>query len=623
MNKLLFFLTFLTLNSQINLYSMGQQKKSISKNDLGYSLFNECMFGTDIKKIQDLLDQGADINFQSKRGKTALMIAIGTPNYNLELIKFLIDIEGINLDIRSNDGATALITAIDKKNDEIAKLLINKGANLDIQDLYGRSPLILAIQLRNTYIASLLISSGANLNLKDNEGHDALQWAISQRNDRIISMITIQDKTNDHFCEIAQKLKEEFTEQLFDSESPSLEKLKILFDKYPLDVNTKKEYLGSKFVEAVEYEKDKLIKILIEQDINLNYQDEDGYTALMRAVENDNIEIVKILINKKVNLDLVDRYKYSALTIALDQEKEEIALLLIENGANLTIETNDKTTAITIAKKWKNAKIEKLINQKLFENAIKQLSLKPKQHNTDTKKSVNDKSLKKQNKQAPPLSKKLAKKVEKNKKQLTKKKNIELLIQYAKEDNEKEITELLESFPEIIDEKDSNGFTALMHACKQCSVDTVKALLKKNANTEITDSLNGHTAFTLAALEILNISKMIETNKNDAQLIQLLEYYKEIVKELCKAHANIEIQDKQGKTILEKAQSTGPEIYEFFKSLKKRTCAQCLEETDSLKLCGKCRKVGYCSELCQKNNWRAHKVICGQVISTDYEETVD
>jgi len=619
MKKLLFLFTCLALNLQVNLYSMSQKK--LGYEALGLELIMSCMKGS-LEEATNWISKGADINYKNQYGKTPLINAIGTRNYNYDLVKFLIDIEGINLDIRSNDGATALITAIDKHNNEVAELLIKKGANLDIQDLNGRSSLILTIQLDNTYIASLLISSGANLNLKDNEGHDAFLWAISKRNDRIISMITNKNTTNDHH-EINQGLKEEFTDQLFDSTSPSLKKLQILFDKYPLDVNAKKEYLGSKLVEAIEYGKDKLIKILIEQDINLNYQDEDGYTALMRAVENNNIEIVKILINKKVKLDLVDRYNYSALIIALDQEKEEIALLLIENGANLTIETNDKTTAITIAKKWNNTKVEKLINQKLFENTIKQLSLKPKQHNTDTKKSTNDKSLKKQNQQTPPLSKKLAKKVEKNKKQLTKRKNIELLIQYAKEDNEKKIVELLESFPEIIDEKDHNGFTALMYGCKQCSVDTVKALLKKNANTEITDSLNGHTAFTLAALEILNISKMIEIDKNDAQLSQLLEDYKEIVKELCKAHANIEIQDKQGRTIFEKAQNSNPEIYEFFKNLKKRTCAQCFEETDSLKLCGKCRKVGYCNELCQKNNWRAHKVICGKIVDTDYEETVD
>jgi ankyrin repeat protein len=57
---------------------------------------------------------------------------LGAVNDNkIDDVKTLIK-AGANLNIQNEKGDTILMIAIDKKNSEIAKLLIENGANLDI-----------------------------------------------------------------------------------------------------------------------------------------------------------------------------------------------------------------------------------------------------------------------------------------------------------------------------------------------------------------------------------------------------------------------------------------------------------------------------------------------------------
>jgi len=50
-------------------------------------------------------------------------------------------------------------------------------------------------------------------------------------------------------------------------------------------------------------------------------------------------------------------------------------------------------------------------------------------------------------------------------------------------------------------------------------------------------------------------------------------------------------------------------------------CRYCYSHSDTLKLCGKCKKRKFCSSECQKKDWTTHKVFCGKVgeLGFDFE----
>ncbi len=61
---------------------------------------------------------------------------------------------------------------------------------------------------------------------------------------------------------------------------------------------------------------------------------------------------------------------------------------------------------------------------------------------------------------------------------------------------------------------------------------------------------------------------------------------------------------------------------EFEESIKEKfdmnkMCVNCgKNNTKEFKKCGKCKSAYYCSQACQKENWKQHKQICGQLHTT-------
>lgn len=55
---------------------------------------------------------------------------------------------------------------------------------------------------------------------------------------------------------------------------------------------------------------------------------------------------------------------------------------------------------------------------------------------------------------------------------------------------------------------------------------------------------------------------------------------------------------------------TEPKQMPNFPNPKKKICLWCDEFDENLKLCGKCKSAGYCSQSCQISHWPTHKLLC-------------
>lgn len=86
----------------------------------------------DIKTINELLDQGADVNEENSffcRGGTALKVA--SSQGRVDMVKLLLD-RGADVNLASGDmGWTALSCAAYSGNTEVAMLLIERGADIN------------------------------------------------------------------------------------------------------------------------------------------------------------------------------------------------------------------------------------------------------------------------------------------------------------------------------------------------------------------------------------------------------------------------------------------------------------------------------------------------------------
>lgn len=96
--------------------------------------------------------------------------------------------------------------------------------------------------------------------------------------------------------------------------------------------------------------------------IELNIQDEYGWTVLMSASQKGYTEIVRLLLEKGANPNIQDQNGWTSLTWAIQSGHIDVVRLLLEKGANPNLRFNKYSpTAITFAFKGGHTDIVKLL----------------------------------------------------------------------------------------------------------------------------------------------------------------------------------------------------------------------------------------------------------------------
>ena len=84
---------------------------------------------------------------------------------------------------------------------------------------------------------------------------------------------------------------------------------------------------------------------------DINYQNEQGSTALMLASEGGQYHVVKLLLLNKddLNINIQDKYRWTALIIASTNGHHQVVELLLSKNPNINIQKNDGWTALMFA----------------------------------------------------------------------------------------------------------------------------------------------------------------------------------------------------------------------------------------------------------------------------------
>ncbi len=98
------------------------------------------------------------------------------PIYNDDIIYNLLA-RGVDVNVRNNDGESALHMAVIYYDDFVEPLL-KAGADIDVQDNDGETPLMILCQYRNEEEACYLLRQGANFQLKDRKGKSVVDIAL-------------------------------------------------------------------------------------------------------------------------------------------------------------------------------------------------------------------------------------------------------------------------------------------------------------------------------------------------------------------------------------------------------------------------------------------------------------
>ena len=108
-----------------------------------------------------------------------------------------------------------------------------------------------------------------------------------------------------------------------------------------------------------------LIKQYKMNGLNLDLQDDSGWTALHFAAQENSPEIIELLAGSKANLNIQEENGRTPLFIAIFDRNVKSAITLLENGADIKVNNNSGVSPMSFVTK----KVNKWINENLITNS--------------------------------------------------------------------------------------------------------------------------------------------------------------------------------------------------------------------------------------------------------------
>ncbi|MEK6982505.1 MAG: ankyrin repeat domain-containing protein [Candidatus Micrarchaeota archaeon] len=373
-----------------------------------------------IEAIKFLLKNGADINAQNNGGTTALIMAtmIGDSkivklliengadtnlttnsfglrsfsmstrtniweefiygNYNALMITAIrrdikiaeILINKTNLDVKDNDGQTALMFATYSGADKIIKLLLENGADVNVQDKLGRTALMISRELSK---AKLLIEAGSDIDLVDICGNNALFYAIRHGKQKVMELL-IDNGANVNARNFEGQIGSMFLGEWSISSEENLKTYEMLLNK-EADFNAKDLNGNTVLMHAIarhsESHGPELVAFLIENGADVNARNSDGFTPLMFLNEKHSHGrrsiVGEMLLNSGADVNARDSNGHTVLMRSIEYASPEVVKLLIDNGADVNARDLNGHTALWYAIESKSSGVIKL----LIENGAK------------------------------------------------------------------------------------------------------------------------------------------------------------------------------------------------------------------------------------------------------------
>lgn len=506
------------------------------------------------KHFEILLSHGADLNKRDLSGKTLLHYVVTSRFTNQ--IKTIVE-KGADLNAYDADGNTALHVAVLKSNLAVQKLLVESKADVNLRNNPRKSPLYLAFEKSKTDSINYLLQNGADINLPDLTGRTTVFVSIDQKNLKLLTLSL--DSNGNPNTEDTKSIRP----VVFAIEKGFTQGLEVLLNR-GADVNAKTPEGESLLFYALEKKNLTAINLLLKKGLNVDSKNLSGKTLFELALQKNDSNLLKLVLDAGANPNQILSTNKNPLEDTIESSKWALSDILIQKNADLLTPNPSGYLPIHLASRKSGLRIvEALLKKNVPVDAL------------NLKTNETSLSLALENKQIAIAKFLLTKKADPNHKQkdgvslifsTIERKDAEAFkllvsagadLQSLNEEGENLITEVCKldidkKEQKFADEtikllvtkglnpntKNKRGLSALHIALNRNRIDTMSQLITLGADPNLTDN-NGLTVLHKAIQKFL-------TSRDTSQS----ESYKKLVLFLVERRANINQQDKLGKTIL-------------------------------------------------------------------------
>ena len=259
----------------------------------------------DLEVVEALLSKDAEIYVEDRNRCTPLMLAAGRGH--IDILLHLID-HGADFDVKDGHKRTALHYASKRGDLKVVEALLSKGAEIDVEDVDHCTPLILAVVYRKFAIMCHLIKAGANVKCLVDHFSGSEKGSYFGKGPLLHALsYTIKNK---HIAEAGVLI----------TNGVGIEG--------ELDINPPRTALTL----SAENGHDSLVRTLILQGVNVNYQDQArGRSALHFAASSNHIQCGILLVEAGADLRLKNRDSHTPLDLASKELKDAIIQTLSFN----------------------------------------------------------------------------------------------------------------------------------------------------------------------------------------------------------------------------------------------------------------------------------------------------
>jgi len=293
----------------------------------------------DVRMIEQLIDDGMDINCTDGQGWTPLHYAAGWEEDNVEVVKLLLT-KDAHLDAVTRDDSeeTPLGRSIAAGHRRCAVALLNWGANPNKENGFEERPLYWAIANEDKKLVELLIEHGVDVNLGVERGRPPLHVAV-MRSDKELVETLLEAKAN-----VNARDADGFV-PLHLAKDPRLFELLI---KNGADVNVQHKH-GTLLQSAVVADDKNRVKMLIDNGADVNLSNTVGQSPLHLAAMWDRASMVRILLanGAKPNVQ-EDEQGWTPLHSAAFAGSLAPAQVLVRRGANVNARDNSNRTPLHV-----------------------------------------------------------------------------------------------------------------------------------------------------------------------------------------------------------------------------------------------------------------------------------